>query len=399
MQKKLIVAALTAAIATPVSALADNGNFTFYGKADVSYDSINTGNGTTTANGATNVTGVTKRVVSSNVSKFGFKGSEDLGDGLSAIWQVEQQINIDDSSNSCSATTIAATTIPAGGGTVPAATVPACSANNGIFATRNTFAGLKSETLGTLLFGRHDTPYKISTRKLDPFGDNIGDNRALLGYKSNNGGFELRPTNVLAYFSPAFAGVTAAVAMVNSKESNTKSTDKNDSVTSMAVMYDVAPFYGSVAYESHALESVVSGGKESATRLGFGFKPERFELGAVYEKTTDNLGTAQGNKHGHNAIYVSGKMNIGNDAVKLGYTKAGILGSGVDEVKNSGASQISVGYDHGLSKRTKVYALYTRITNGKGVNYGFSQSTAASSSNSGYGTSPAVMSLGVQHNF
>jgi len=100
MQKKLIVVALTAAFALPVQAVADNGNFTFYGKADVSYDIINTGNGTTTSNGATAVTGVNKRVVSSNVSKFGFKGSSDLGDGLSAIWQFEQQINIDNSSNS-----------------------------------------------------------------------------------------------------------------------------------------------------------------------------------------------------------------------------------------------------------------------------------------------------------
>lgn len=382
---------LAAGLAAPLAALADTANFSFYGTADVSYDMVNTGDGTTTANGATAVSGVSKRVVSSNVSRFGFKGSEDLGDGLSAIWQVEQQINIDDSSNSC-----AATTVPAGH--ITDVTVPACSANNGIFATRNTFAGLKSASFGTVLFGRHDTPYKISTRKLDVFGDNIADNRALLGNKSNLG-FELRPTNVLAYTSPAFAGVTAAIAMVNLKESNTKSTDKNDSVLSLAVMYDVAPFYGSVARESHKLETVAAGGKESATRLGFGFKPEGFELGVVYEKTTDNLGTAQANKNGHNAFYVSGKMNIGDDAVKLAYGKASVLGSGVNEIKDSGASQVSVGYDHGLSKRTKLYALYTKISNGKGINYGFSQSSAASSSNSGYGTSPSVLSLGVKHSF
>ena len=214
MQKKVFILMLAAGLAAPLAALADTANFSFYGTADVSYDMVNTGDGTTTANGATAVSGVSKRVVSSNVSRFGFKGSEELGDGLSAIWQVEQQINIDDSSNSCS-TTIPATTIPNTGGTVPAATV-ACSSNNGIFATRNTFAGLKSASFGTVLFGRHDTPYKISTRKLDVFGDNIADNRALLGNKSNLG-FELRPTNVLAYTSPAFAGVTAAIATVNLK--------------------------------------------------------------------------------------------------------------------------------------------------------------------------------------
>jgi predicted porin len=365
MQKKLIVAALSAAIALPVSALADNANFNFYGKADLSYDSISTGNGTDGA--GTDITGVTKRVVSSNVSKFGFKGTEDLGDGLSANWQVEQQINFDDAAKNT-------------------------------FASRNTFLNLKSETLGTVLFGIHDTPYKIATRKLDVFGDSIGDNRALLGNKSNSG-FELRPSNVLAYFSPAFAGVTVAVANINLKEANKLSTDSRDSIVSLAVMYDVAPFYGSVAHESHKLESVAAGSSESATRLGFGFTQEQFSVGVVYEKTTDNLGAAQENLNGHTALYVGGKYLIGNDAVKLGYGKAGILGSGAAQVVDSGASQVSLGYDHGLSKRTKVYAIYTKISNGAGINYGFSQSSGASSTNSGFGTSPSALSLGVQHSF
>ena len=152
MQKKLIALAIASAISAP--AFADNANFTFYGTADVSYDMVNTGNGTTTANGATAVNGVSKRVVSSNVSKFGFKGAEDLGDGLAAVWQIESLIVLDGSATST-------------------------------FATRNSFAGLKSETFGTVLMGKHDTPYKIATRKLDVFGDNIADNRALLGNKSN----------------------------------------------------------------------------------------------------------------------------------------------------------------------------------------------------------------------
>ena len=386
--KKLIVVALAAAVTLPATAFAENGNFTFYGKADVSYDSVNTGGGMSAANGGAPFAGTTKRVVSSNVSKFGFKGNEDLGDGLSAIWQVEQQINFDDAAKNT-------------------------------FASRNTFAGLKSETLGTVLFGIHDTPYKIATRKLDVFGDSIGDNRALMGAPKSvaavvpNGttgaapfagassqGFELRPNNVLAYISPAFAGVTAAVATVNLTEQNYNSTHKANSALSLAAMYDVAPFYGSVAHESHTLETVAAGAKESASRLGFGFTQDKFSVGAVYEKTTDNLGAALANKYGHSAFYLSGKVNIGNDAVKLGYAKAGVLGTGTAQIVNSGASQISVGYDHGLSKRTKVYALYTKISNGLGINYGFSQNSGAATTNSGYyGTSPSVLSLGVQHSF
>ena len=371
MQKKLIVIGLTAAFALPLTAVADSDHFNFYGKVDVSYDLVNTGDGTTTANGATAVTGVSKSVVSSNVSKFGFKGSEDLGDGLSAIWKIEQQVDID-------------------------------AAAKNTFASRNTFAGLKSDSLGSIIFGIHDTPYKKASRKLDAFGDNIGDNRALIGAPKNKAsklGFELRAKNILMYKSPSFSGIKVAIATVNLQEAKTNDTQQDGKITSFAAMYDVAPFFGSIAYESHNLDYVAAGNKESATRLGLGYKPGDFSVGMIYEKTKDNFGAGSTNSLGHNALYISGKYKIGNDAVKLAYGKSGDLGSGTSKVNDSGATQVTVGYDHALGKKTKVYALYTKITNGKGINYGFSQNTGAGSTTSGFGTSPSAFSVGMKHSF
>src|ERR1039457_740954 len=378
MQKKIIALAIAAVLTSPALALADNANFTFYGTADVSHDTVRTGNGTTTANGATAITGVTKEVVSSNVSKFGFKGSEDLGSGLAAVWQIEQQINLDDAAVNT-------------------------------FASRNSFAGLKSDSFGTVLMGRHDTPYKLSTRRLDVFADNIADNRALLGGVTANAAgvgsarasFDGRQNNVLAYISPAFAGVTAAIATVNLAEANISSgptvaqNQPNASALSLAVMYDAAPFYAAVAHESHKLDTVAIGDSESANRLGFGFTQDMFTVGLVYEKTSDNLGTANANLYGHTGLYLGGKVNFGNNAVKLAYGKTGQLGATL----NSGASQVSVGYDHDLSKRTKLYVLYTKLSNGAGINYGSSQNSGAASPTSGFGTSPAALSLGLKHSF
>lgn len=371
MQKKLIVIALTAVFATPLSAVADSDHFNFYGKVDVSYDMVNTGDGTTTANGATAVTGISKRVVSSNVSKFGFKGSEDLGDGLTAIWQVEQQIDID-------------------------------AAAKNTFASRNTFAGLKSDRLGTILLGIHDTPYKLASRKLDAFGDNIGDNRALIGApkgSASNLGFELREKNTVAYMSPSFSGIKAAIATINLREDNTNSMQLNGKIMSFAAMYDVAPFYGSLAYESHDLDYVTAGNKESATRLGLGFKPGDFSVGIIYEITNDNFAAGSTNSLGHKAAYINGKYKIGNNVIKLAYGKTGNLGSGNVQIVDSGASQVTVGYDLGLGKDTKIYVLYTKITNGKGINYGFSQNTGSGSTSSGFGASPSALSLGMKHSF
>jgi len=361
-QTKLIVVALAAtAFSTP--ALAETANVSIYGKADLSFDVINTG---AAANGTA---GVSKNNVSSNVSKLGFKGAEGLGEGLSAIWQIEQQINMDDT-----------------GGTL---------------GTRNTFAGLKSDSMGTVLLGRHDTPYKLATRKLDIFGDSIADNRALLGgvtspttVDSAFAAFDGRQPNVIAYISPELSGFTGAIAYVNLAEANTTAAAAKSSALSLAGMYKAGPLYAGLGYEEHELSSV-AGTKESAWKLGVGYNINALGLGFIYEKTDDNTGALGANVRGHDAYYLSAKYKMGMNAIKAAYGKAGQIGA----TPNTDANQFSLGYDHGLSKRTKLYAIYSRISNGTGSNYGFSQSTASAGTVNGVGASPSVVSLGLQHNF
>lgn len=377
-QKKLIVIAL-AATAFSAPALAETANVSFYGMADLSYDFLN--NGTSAAG----VAGASKTNVSSNVSRIGLKGAEGLDDGLSVIWQIEQQINIDN-------------TTEAGG--------------TGTFATRNSFVGLKHDTAGTVLLGRHDTPYKLATRRLDPFADSVADNRALMGgvtspttVDSANTAFDGRPTNTIHYATPKLSGFTGMIAYANMTETNTTAAQAKNSLMSLAATYDAAPFFGSLGYEDHKLDVTRAGGKESAWKLGLGYTMmEAFTLGFAYEKTSDNLCTAVvaggcaavGNdRFGHNAYYLSGNYKMGMNAVKFAYGKAGQLASAA----NTGANQFSLGYDHGLSKRTKLYAIYSRISNKIGSDYGFSQSTSAASTVNGIGASPSVVSLGVRHTF
>jgi len=377
-QKKLIVVALAAAVFS-APALADTANISFYGIADLSYDFIN--NGTSAAG----VAGANKTNVSSNVSRFGLKGAEGLDGGLSVIWQIEQQVNIDNTNEA--------------GGT-------------GTFATRNSFVGLKSDSAGTVLLGRHDTPYKLATRKLDPFGDSIADSRALTGgvtspttVDSAGTAFDGRPTNTIHYATPKLGGFTGRIAYANLTETNTTAAQAKNSLMSMAAIYDAAPFFGSLGYEEHKLDVTRVGGKESAWKLGLGYTMmDAFTLGFAYEKTSDNLCTAVlaggcaavGNdRFGHNAYYLSGNYKMGMNAVKLAYGRAGQLAS----TANTGANQFSLGYDHGLSKRTKLYAIYSRISNKTASDYGFSQSTSAASTVNGIGSSPSVVSLGIKHSF
>ena len=383
MQKKIIALAIAAAISAP--AFADTSNVTVYGKFDMSYDSIKTG----TATAGTQ--GITSNRVSSNTTLIGLKGSEDLGDGVSAIWQIESLVT------------------------------PGSTNTANTFGTRNTFAGLSSAAAGTVVLGRHDTPYKISTRALDIFGDGIADNRAIMG-----GGvkavasFDGRQDQVVAYISPKLGGVaTLAVGYVNLSPTNSTSAQSKDSAWSMAGMFDIGSGFGaSLAYEVHdlgtgtvaaavgavpAATNMINAAKEKATKLGLSYVQDAFTVGFAYEKTSDNagavVGTGGSNLFGHNDYYLSGKYMVSaSDAVKLAYGHAGQINGAT----GSDAKQVSVGYDHSLSKRTSVYALYTKLSNGTAANYNLGSGTASiggTTTLAGAGASPSALAFGMKHTF
>lgn len=175
-----MIFAAIAALSAP--AFADTANVNVYGNFDVSYDSIKTGTSTT------GVSGTTSNRVSSNTSFVGIKGAVDAGDGLSAIWQVESLVAVGDSAVN--------------------GTTNGVNSGIGYFGNRNTFAGLKSETYGTVLAGRYDTPYRLSTRRLDVFDRGIADNRSILGGSNvaAKASFDGRQDQVVAYISPSIGG-------------------------------------------------------------------------------------------------------------------------------------------------------------------------------------------------
>lgn len=368
MKQKLLISAVLAAFAAP--AMADESNVTVYGLMDVSVDVINTGTGALAANGVLNQSGTTSSRVSSNTSKIGFKGNEDLGDGLKVVWQLEQ-------------------TVYPGNTTTKTST----------FGTRNTFIGLSSASAGTVLAGRHDTPYKMSTRSLDVFGDGIADNRNLMGVGSAS--FDGRQDQVLAYVSPKLGDAfTLAAGYVNLTPTANLNTSAKNSAVSVAGMYDANGIYAALAYESHDFTSAAPAvsTNERATRVGIGYKADVFSIGAVYESTKDNLGVAFADKNGHKAYYAGAKFKVSdNDTIKLAYGKLGNRGG----VANTGATQASVGFDHSFSKRTTIYALYTKLNQNIGTNVALSgeSSIGGASTSAGFGSAPSAFAFGLKHSF
>ena len=395
--------AIAAALILSAPARADNANVTVYGQANVSYDMINTG----TASGIGASAGVSSSRVSSNSSRLGLKGSNELGSGWSALWQMEATVGADT------------------GATGSAGTIAGASARSTRLFDRDTYLGVSNAGWGKLLAGRHDTPYKMSTRRLDVFADGIADNRSLMGTTVLGGvvteTFDTRLSNQISYLSPDLGGFSIAIGYVNLAESNTDASQDDVSSLSVAGMYEQDPVYVSFAYEAHNTTLKETSTAAKAVKIGAGYKLGILDLGFAYEKSTDELGNMDpydadpnsagynpcggmavaANCSGHGTMYFSAKLSITEaDAFKLAYSRAGQVG---EASTGTGAIQFSMGIDHKINERTTVYGLYTSLKNDKLAEYGLSNAASSgvySVNTSGAGgASPSAFSFGLRHSF
>ena len=363
MKKSLIALAVVGTLVAPV-AMADTSNVNVYGQVNLSLDMVKSGEtgGSVSAN-----------QVSSNESRLGFKGSEDLGGGVSAIFQIESDIAADG------------------------------TAGGSVLASRNTFGGLKSDVAGSLTLGKQDTPYKISTRNLDLFGGTIADNRSLMG---DSGALDLRATDSINYMSPSMGGFSIAAAYAMGAEGATTTAQSKGKLLSIAGMYDMGPFYATIAQEKVTRGSATgqfpgaTGDSDKAFKLGGGFKMDMFAVNAVVEAIKSVSGGGATENKVRN-IYVAGQFNItSSDAIKLAITKMGNdKKDGVTQT-DTGARQMSVGYDHNLSKRTTVYALYTKLSNQVNQNARLiGQSSSGGPASFPNDADPSAFSFGMKHSF
>ncbi len=147
MNKKILAAAVAAAMVAPAAAFAND--VTIYGIAHLSVDWLDSDN-----------EGVDGWDIQSNASRLGFKGTEDLANGLKAIWKMEFGVDLADS-GSCPSTVSSAAGL-VGSPTVGQGNFTGkCTTD--VWSARNAYVGLAGGW-GTFLIGRHDTPMKMSTR-------------------------------------------------------------------------------------------------------------------------------------------------------------------------------------------------------------------------------------------
>lgn len=181
--------------------------------------------------------------LTSEGTTVGFRGSFPLEGSLKAIWQVESTVNLEEVSTTCGHAH----------GTQPS------NCNDSVLAGgHNTFLGLTGD-FGTVLAGKHNTPFFDATIQFDLFHHLPGDIRGLLGsvpgVDSGTGDhhastFNASASDMIMYKSPKMSGFSVEAAVFGFNETLEKS-DEKSSALGLGARYEQSMFTLVAAYEQH----------------------------------------------------------------------------------------------------------------------------------------------------
>ena len=325
--KKLIAAAVAAAVIAPAMAVASGP--VMYGKIQMSVNYLDN-NGGTLADGTD--TEYNEWSLNSNHSRIGVKGSEDLGNGMKVGYLIEWSVDMDGDSSSAGA---------------------------GDLKERNRAVTLSGDW-GTALAGKWDTPFKTVGRKIDLFGERLGDNRNM------NGGavLDARTENTIAYVTPNMSGFSATLAYVFDVEqlSGSNGADNSDNdAYSMNAIYNNGPLLLAAAYESISEDAFgvapgISADDQDTWRVAGSYKFGDFKVLASYTDISSGMGV---DGQDTDIATLGGSYTMGNNTIKLQYATR----DEYDNKDDTGADQWAIALDHAMSKRTTVYVEYASLSN------------------------------------
>ncbi len=330
MKKSLIALAVASVFIAPAALAQVN----ISGKAHLSFDVRDSGAATDSASTALTSTG----------SRLTFSASEKLSDDLSANVGIDTTIGFDTSGNGSGAANL--------------------------LGDRGVGASLSSKSMGTVNAGFGGTPLKGVTRGMDLFDGTVGANDKSM---ANKGAFNANGPNGIGYSSPSIGGLSVTVG-----KGLTESTSAVVGPLHLLAQYKAGPVNAFIT-QSTAHSGLVA--KIGTMSVGGTYSMDAFTATVIYESNTGTAADAVETKF--NGTYLAGKFNIGTTgALKAAYTMIGNSSTGGATAVVNGSKQTVVGYDHNLSKTTKVYALYSTAKN-----------------NADTSPTATIMSLGMMKNF
>jgi predicted porin len=235
MKKRFLVAAMAAAMVSPIAA---HANATVYGNVHLSINDFDS---------ADNLD------MTSNTSSIGVKGKEDLGGGVSAIYKVEFQVDP--------------------------------SERNQNITDRDQWVGLKS-AMGTVKFGTMSSNYKQMGGKVDPMYRTRLEGRGFMGIQTSTlhggaGESRGRMTNTIQYASPKMGGLQAVF--------NTTVSGNDDETMGLGIRYVQKGVMAYFDYIDTAAMQVANA--DAAMKIGGKYKMDALVIGAQFEMVEDSIAT------------------------------------------------------------------------------------------------------------
>lgn len=359
MQKKIIALAVAGLLSGGAFA---QSSVTLYGVASASYDAISVTGDSTPAATAAKISSFSR--VSTNSSLIGFKGVEDIGGGLSAIFQFEGGVSFD--------------------------------AGGALAFSRDSFVGLKGG-FGTVALGNLTRPSRAMQVSLDVNVGNTGigtasamtgklGNRLVGGFNSAGGAyaavacgrsttctspFDTRFQNTIAYTSPSFSGLTLSGAYVanENKTADSVAAKLSSKAYDLGAKYENGPLMAALTF-SQAKVGNVADTKMSNIRLGGSYNFGDLSIRGLWDNVKLQANAAAEVKQ--DVWGIGATYNV-TPATKLTsqYYAARDVEIGNTSQADTGANLFTLGVEHSLSKRTMLLAVYARLDNDQNSSYDY----------------------------
>lgn len=346
MQKKLIALAVAGLVAAPVFA---QSNVTIYGVVDAGYGNFgDSRSDQDSRNAIDSGLGLT--------SRLGFKGVEDLGNGLKASFVLEyglksdRQVGISDGN------------------------------------TRDQFVAL-SGGFGTVALGRQKTPQKVLLDSVDAFGGNYVTRVPTLWGYTVNGYID----NLVAYVSPSFGGfnVVAGYSFQASGEESSTTAGLDTDLRTWAINPNYVNGPVKVGLNYHRVTAETLDVKDNVWDLAGSYDFGVAKLGLAYGK--DKLKAGSLTLADYTKWLVGASAPVGKaGTMMLTYVRS------KEKETDDKATMWGLGYKHALSKRTSLYGVYGDMNNSDGL---ITNPLGTKAAGFGGGDYERAITLGVTHAF
>jgi predicted porin len=318
-------------------------------------------------------------------SRWGLRGSEDLGNGIKAVFRLESGFSIDDGN----------------------------MGQGGRLFGREASVGLSTATLGTISLGRNPTPYYLSTLALDAFGyGQAGGFSAIT--RSGTTSQQILPLlnnarsdNSISYVSPTFGGMEIRAHIAAGEGSTVIGRAYGASARYANGPIDLIVAYGRQNGAGNAngeVRSYSAGGSYNfgVVKVFAGYIDEKNSCTTCTGALTRASGVTGANASEFRLVNAGVRVPISAPLVAI--AQAVRISDRSVYTVNPGdrdATWIAVGAEYALSKRTTLYGSAGTVSNSNGSMYAIgtgSAQQAAAAVGAGDPRAKAV-ALGVRHQF